>query len=63
MSIPSYATSMVSNYKRMYQEKYGCMCTLSDEVVWDICNTIFDDSSSTLQDEARVDVMFEREHG
>ena len=61
MTVPAWASSMTRNYKSMFKEKYGRETTLSDEAVFDICETVHDDDSSEAQDTARVEVMMKRE--
>lgn len=61
MSIPSWASSMVRNYKNFFKETYGRDTTLTDEEVFTITNEVFDDSDNKLQNAARVEAMFERE--
>lgn len=61
MSVPVWARSMILNYRRFFKERYGQDSTLSDAVIWEICETIHDDSSKALEDEARVEVMREKE--
>lgn len=61
MSVPSWSGSMIQNYRRMFKERYGQDSTLSDEAVWEICNTVHDDTSTELCDEARVETMREKE--
>lgn len=61
MSIPSWATSMVGNYRDMFKQKHGRDCTLTDSQVYGITNDVHDDSSNSARDEARVEAMQEME--
>ena len=60
-TVPSWATSMVANYKRMFEVRFKRATKLSNEQVYDICETIWNDESSEQQDKDRVTVMLERE--
>lgn len=53
--------SVVYNYRAMYKEKFGRESFLSDQEIWDIFNSVFDDSDNKRQDEERVQVMREME--
>ena len=59
--IPAWAESMVKNYRYMFKGKHNRESTLTDAQIWLICNTIYDDSSSAIQDEARVEEMLAQE--
>ena len=58
---PVWATSMIRNYHQMYKEKYGEVSTLSDDEIWNICETVFDDTDKAKEDLARVETMREIE--
>lgn len=61
MTIPPYAGSVIQNYRRMFREKYGRETRVSDEIIWNIFNTVFDDEDTKAQDKARLETMRERE--
>lgn len=61
LKMPTWAVSMVSNYKRMFKDKYGRETTLSDDVIFSVTESIFDDEDNRVQDEARVEEMLEQE--
>lgn len=36
MTVPTYATSMIGNYRDAYREKYGEVFSGTDEQIWEI---------------------------
>lgn len=58
---PSWANSMILNYRSMFKKKYGYDSPINDDEVYRICNEIYVDDSTAAQDLARVEVMKERE--
>lgn len=62
-TMPVWASSMVSNFRRMFKEKYERDTTLSDDQIFTICEEVFDDSDPTNGDKMRVDAMFDMERG
>lgn len=60
-TMPIWASSMVRNYKDQFKGRYGRETTLSNDQVFHITETVFDDSSGDMEDEARVEVMLEME--
>lgn len=59
--MPIWAGSMVQNYKNQYKGRYGRETTLSNDAVFHVTETVFDDSSGDMEDEARVEAMLEME--
>ena len=59
MPIPFYAGSMIRNYRAMFLSSQQREFRGSDEQIWEICNTVYDDDG--FQDEARVLEMLETE--
>lgn len=57
MSTPSWASAMIQNYQDAYRKRFGMSTKCTPEQIWDICNTVFDDESSEMQDQARIDAM------
>lgn len=58
---PTWAKSMVANFRAMYIKKYGSATTLSDDSIFDVCETVHDDEDPSNGDVMRVEVMRERE--
>lgn len=58
---PVWAQSMIGNYRSMFKERFGNDSTLNDDEIWDICNTVFDDTDIALQDQYRVEAMMDME--
>lgn len=57
MPAPVWAKSMISNYRRMYKDKYGIEAHGTDDEIWQICEAVFDDSDTVAQDNARVEAI------
>lgn len=62
-AVPAWATSVILNYKEMFKKKYARQTKLSDEQVFYIFNTIFNDYGSSLEDQERVEAMIDMECG
>lgn len=54
---PTWALSMVRNYRDAFKAEYGREPNLTNEQIFEITNTIFDDESKTIEDAARVEAM------
>lgn len=61
MAVPSYARSMLINYRAMFKTRYNTDCRLEDQTIWDILNHVYDDTSTEAQDNARVEEMKDQE--
>jgi hypothetical protein len=61
---PSWAGSVISNYRQQFRARCGVDSALSDLAIFAITDSVFDDSDSEKQDEARVLEMLrvEAEH-
>ena len=53
--------SVISNYRRMFEENNGEPTTLTDEEIFHIFDTVYVDTDSAEQDAARVTAMEELE--
>jgi hypothetical protein len=54
---PDIHMSVVRNYRAMFREVYGRDCTISDEKVWHVFDTVFIDDDKDAEEEARVEEM------
>jgi hypothetical protein len=58
---PVWARSMVANFRAMFIQKHGKPSTLSDDDIFDICETVHDDNDPPNADVMRVEEMLARE--
>jgi hypothetical protein len=59
--IPSWANSKISNLRAAFKVKYGLDSTLTDEEIYHIMWTVFDDENTSREAELRVEALKEKE--
>lgn len=59
--MPIWASSMVRNYKDQFKGRYGRETILSNDMIFNITQTVFDDDDNEAEDIARVEAMLEME--
>jgi hypothetical protein len=59
--IPSWGNSKISNLRAAFKVKYGLDSTLTDEEIYHIMWTVFDDENTSRQAELRVEALKEKE--
>ncbi len=61
MTVSSWASAMIGNYRRMFKERVSRDCPLTDEEILKICETTHHDASTEIQDLVRLIEMLEFE--
>lgn len=59
--VPPWGRGVCMNYRQQFKAKFGRETTLTEQDIWDIFNSVFDDNSNAKQDELRVEEMGIRE--
>lgn len=58
---PTWASSMIGNYRSLFKKTYSRDTTCTDDEIWDICNSVYDDRDHTIEDQQRVIAMKDKE--
>lgn len=63
MTVPSHAGSMIQNYFDAYRQKYHKHSKLSNEQVWRVLNTVYNDADTQQEMLDRLEAMKDLEEG